>query len=55
MKAKRKWLVFFCDGKEILRYTLNGSFPEEREETMKLLAYERDVPVSAIYFAEITE
>lgn len=54
MKIKKKWLVFFYEGKEIFRYTLKDTFPGEREETMKLLAYERDIPVSAICFAVIT-
>ena len=55
MKAKRKWLVFFSGGKELLRYTLADTFPGEREQTMKQLAYENDIPVSAIYFAVITD
>lgn len=54
MKIKEPWLVFFLDGKEICSYTVRGSFPGERESTMELLAYEHDVPVSAIYFAVIT-
>lgn len=52
---KKQWLVFFCDGKELLRYSLTGTFPGERESTIQLLAYERDIPASAIYFAIVTE
>lgn len=52
---KEPWIVFFLDGKEICRYTARGSFPGEREETIKLLAAEHDVPASAIYFAVITD
>lgn len=51
---KQTWLVFFLNGKELASYTLAGTFPGEREATRELLAYENDVPVSAIYFAEIT-
>ena len=51
---KQKWIVFFYAGKEMLRYSLAGTFPGERENTMKLLAAEHDIPVSAIYFAIVT-
>lgn len=51
---KRQWVVFFDGGKELLRYSLAEEFPGEREETMKLLAYENDIPVCAISFAIIT-
>ena len=54
MKAKKRWLVFFYGGKELLRYTLRGTFPGEREATMQRLAYENDIPVSAISFAIVT-
>jgi len=51
---KRQWLVFYYDGQELLRYSLAGTFPGERENTIQLLAAEHDVPASAIYFAVIT-
>ena len=56
MMARRKgpWIVFFLDGKEILRYSVQGTFPGERENTIKLLAERHDVPASAIYFAVVT-
>ena len=51
---KQQWLVFFYAGKELLRYSLAGTFPEERENTVQLLAYEHNIPASAIYFAIVT-
>ena len=54
LTMKEPWVVFFLDGKEICRYTVRGMFPGEREETIKLLASEHDVPISTIYFAVIT-
>ena len=54
MNRGRKWIVFFLAGKEILRYTMEGEGQEERQETIKLLTYERGVSPSEIYFAEIT-
>ena len=54
MKRGRKWIVFFLAGEEILRYTMEDEGQEERQETIKLLAYERGVSPSEIYFAEVT-
>lgn len=54
MKRRRKWIVFFLAGEEILRYTMEGEGQEERQETIKMLAYERGVSPSEIYFAEVT-
>lgn len=47
-------MVFFLGGKEILRYSLRGTFPGERDATIQLLAARYDVPASAICFAVIT-
>jgi len=52
-KRKEPWLVYFLGGKEILRYSLRGTFQGERDATVKLLASEYDVPASTIYFAVI--
>lgn len=51
---KKQWLVFFYDGMELLRYTLADTFPGERDDTIQLLAAERDIPASAIYYAIVT-
>ena len=51
---KKQWLVFFYDGRELLRYSLAGTFPGERENTIQLLAAEHDIPASAIYYAIVT-
>lgn len=55
MKGKRIWMVFFYRGKELLRYTMENTFPGEREQTMCQLAYENNISVSEIYFAVITD
>ena len=39
----RQWVVFICDGIELMRYTLVGECEGEREETISLLAYENDI------------
>lgn len=54
MKRKEPWLVFFLGGKEILRYSLRGTFPGEKDATIQLLAARHDVPASAIYYAIVT-
>ena len=51
---KKQWLVFFYAGKELFRYTLAGTFPGERENTIQLLAAKHDIPASSIYFAVLT-
>jgi len=51
---KKKWLVFFYAGRELLRYSLAGTFPGERENTVQLLAAQHNIPASAIYYAIIT-
>lgn len=45
---REEWLVFYHEGREICRYTLRGTFPGEREETIKLLAHERGIPAEEI-------
>lgn len=37
-----KWLVFRLKDKELLAYTLNGTFPGEKQATIELLAYENN-------------
>ena len=52
---KEPWIVFFSpDGHEIMRYTVRGTFPGEREETIRLLAYEKGLLPGEISFAIIT-
>ena len=43
-----QWLVFRHEGREICAYTLRGTFPGEREETIKLLAHEKGIPAEEI-------
>ena len=54
MKRKKEWVVFLYAGRELLRYSLAETFPGELENTLQLLAYERDIPVSAICIAIVT-
>lgn len=51
---KREWVVFFAEGRELLRYTLRGESEGEREATIGLLAYENGLDESEIYFAIVT-
>ena len=51
MAAKEEWLVFYHDGKEICSYTIRGTFAGEKEETIKLLAYEKGIPEQEIVCA----
>lgn len=46
----RLWVVFFWNDRELLRYTLRGESEGEREETIKLLAYENGIPEEEISF-----
>ena len=48
MAAKEEWLVFYHEGKEICSYTVAGTFAGEKEETIKLLAYEKGIPEQEI-------
>ena len=50
---KRKWVVFYYEDKELLRYTLLGEGENEREETIKMLAWENDIPENEIEYAII--
>ena len=38
-----KWAVFYHEGKELLSYTLRGTFDGEMEDTKSLLAYEHGI------------
>lgn len=40
-----QWIVFFekKTGRELCSYTIRGTFPGEKEETIKLLAYEEGI------------
>jgi len=49
MQKKDLWMVFYHAGRELLRYTLYGSFPGERENTIELLAAENGIPAGEIY------
>lgn len=52
---KEPWIVFFGpDGKELLRYTIRGTFAGELENTISMLAYEHGISPGDIYFAEVT-
>ena len=49
----RHRIIFFLDGKEILAMSADGMFPSEIKSTVALLAYEKGVSESEIYFAEV--
>lgn len=48
---KRKWVVFFFGGRELLRYTLIGEGEDEREATIQMLAWENGIPEEEIQYA----
>jgi hypothetical protein len=53
--AGEKYIVFYDkDGKELLCYTQNGTFPGERTATIELLAHENGIPESEITAKEET-
>lgn len=45
-----QWLVFRDreTGRELCAYTIRGTFPGERRETIKLLAFEEGIPEERI-------
>ena len=51
--GKRGWIVFYHDGREILRISKNGLHEGELQATIGLLAYERGISESDIEFAEV--
>ena len=53
MPTKERWIVFYLDGKEILSFTVRGMMVGEIRESIRLLAYEKGVPASSIYIAEV--
>lgn len=50
---KRGWIVFYHDGREILRISKNGLHEGELQDTIGLLAYERGISEGDIEFAEV--
>ena len=48
MNTNKYWVVFFHGTKELLRYSLYGESEGEREKTIALLAYEKDIPEEEI-------
>ena len=48
MKFKKAWKVFYLNGKELMRYTLLGTFDGEERATKELLAYDHSVSVDDI-------
>lgn len=48
LTMRHKWVVFFYEDRELLRYTLYGEAEGEREETMQMLAYENGIPADEI-------
>lgn len=43
-----EYLVFYHEKKELLAYTIRGTFAGEMEATKELLAYEHHIPENAI-------
>lgn len=48
MQIDPQWVTFYLAGKEIVAISIDGLFPDEIEETAKLLAYEKGVTVDLI-------
>lgn len=48
MVNKELYKVFYLDGKEILAYTLRGTYPGEEQATKELLACDKGVDVDRI-------
>lgn len=50
MATKEKWMVFKDreTGRELCSYTVRGTFSGERAATIKLLAYENNLPEDQI-------
>ena len=42
------WKVFYLNGKELMRYTMNGTFAGEEQATKEMLAYDHNVSVDDI-------
>ena len=51
---KEKYLVFYYEQKELLAYTVRGSFSGELEATKELLAYENGISTDAIRVTQET-
>ena len=52
---KEPWIVFYdSNGRELCSVTVRGIFPGEIGDTISLLAYENEISVSEISFAEVT-
>ena len=45
---KAKWKVFYLNGKELMRYTLKGTFAGEEQATKEMLAYDHGCSVDDI-------
>ena len=45
---KKKWKVFYLNNKELMAYTLLGTFDGEEQATKELLAYNQNVSVDDI-------
>ena len=51
---KEPWIVFFApDGKELAAYTVRGTFADELESTIGLLAYENGLEEKDITYKVI--
>ena len=53
MRMSKHKIIFFLDGKRILEMSAHGAFTGEIESAIGLLAHERGVSESDIYFAEV--
>lgn len=48
MKQKKKWKVFYHNGKELCAYTMAETFTGEEEATKELLSYEKGINIEDI-------
>ena len=44
----KRWKVFYLNGKELMRYTLKGSFAGEELATKEMLAYDHNCSLDDI-------
>ena len=51
----KQWLVFSLNGKELLRYSVDGTFAGELKSTIELLAYQHNVSEEDICCRIVTE
>lgn len=49
---KEPWIVFYLGGKEVMAYTVRGTFEGELESTLSLIAGEHECQINDIEWKE---